>query len=128
MTELTIAEEPTSLTVDDDGVTTLLTADEVTLQISDVGIQGPAGATSTVPGPTGPQGPQGTPGSAPQAYTHNQGTPAALWTVVHNLGYFPNVSVVDSADTVVEGSVVYLSVNSLTIEFTASFGGKAYLS
>ena len=88
------------------------------------GAQGPQGD----PGPQGPQGDPGAPGSAPQAYIHDQGTPALIWTVTHNLGYNPNVSVVDSAETVVEGSVVYTSLNALTIEFTAAFGGKAYLS
>lgn len=62
------------------------------------------------------------------AYTHDQGSPSATWTVTHNLGYRPNVAVVDSAGTVVEGLVTYVDSDTLTVEFEYPFGGKAYCS
>lgn len=62
------------------------------------------------------------------AYTHTQGVPADTWNVTHNLGYFPNVSVVDSAESRVEGDIQYVDLNSLIITFSAAFGGKAHLS
>ena len=61
-------------------------------------------------------------------YTHNQITSSTTWTITHNLGFFPAVSVVDSGGNYVIGDVNYVSQNVLTVSFNASFGGKAYLS
>lgn len=61
-------------------------------------------------------------------YVHTQNTPSTSWAVTHNLGFFPNVTVVDSANTQVEGNVIYNNINSVTIEFSTAFAGKAYLS
>lgn len=79
-------------------------------------------------GEKGDPGEPGEPGSGSTAYTHEQITPAALWTITHGLGFYPNVTVVDSAGSGVEGEVVYLDMNSLTVTFTSAFGGFAYLS
>lgn len=88
------------------------------------GVQGPQGAQ----GPQGPQGPQGLPGDSGGFYTHTQSVSASTWTINHNLGYYPSVNVVDNGENVVIGDVTYVSLNSLTISFSATFGGKAYLS
>jgi hypothetical protein len=61
-------------------------------------------------------------------YTHVQSVPSTTWTIVHNLGYYPSVTVVDSADSAVIGDVSYVSDNELTVSFSVAFGGKAYLS
>lgn len=61
-------------------------------------------------------------------YTHTQNTPSSAWEVDHNLGFFPNVTVVNSAETQVEGNVIYNNINRVTIEFSTAFAGKAYLS
>ena len=66
-------------------------------------------------------------------YTHNQNTTSNTWTITHNLNRFPSVTVVDSADTVVQGTVVYNSNKQLTITFFSggsalAFQGKAYLN
>ena len=61
-------------------------------------------------------------------FVFTQGTPAATWTITHNLGKFPSVSVVDSANTQVYGNVDYINDNSLTLTFTSAFSGKAYLN
>jgi hypothetical protein len=103
------------------------------------GPAGPAGADGAdgADGATGPQGPQGEPGAdgvtpeellAIVAYVHNQIAPASVWIVTHSLGFFPNVSAFDSADTMVEGEVIHNDSTSLTINFSAAFSGKAYLS
>jgi hypothetical protein len=42
--------------------------------------------------------------------------------------FFPNVSIVDTALSKVIGEVVYTSENALTVTFSQSFAGKAYLS
>lgn len=62
------------------------------------------------------------------SYTHTQALSAATWTIVHNLGKMPAVSVVDSANTKVYGEVVYIDTNTLQVLFTAAFSGYAYLN
>jgi hypothetical protein len=62
------------------------------------------------------------------SYAHTQSVSSATWTITHNLGYRPAVSVVDSGGNYVVGDVNYVSVNALTISFSAPFGGFAYLS
>ena len=66
-------------------------------------------------------------------YTHNQSSTSNTWVVNHNLHRFPSVTVVDSADTIVQGTVVYNSNKQLTITFFSgssalAFQGKAYLN
>ena len=66
-------------------------------------------------------------------YTHNQSSTSDTWVVNHNLHRFPSVTVVDSANTIVQGTVVYNSNKQLTITFFSggsalAFQGKAYLN
>jgi hypothetical protein len=61
-------------------------------------------------------------------YTHDQSSPATTWSITHNLGYKPNVAVVDTSDTLCFGDVDYTNDNALVVTFAQSFGGKAYLS
>jgi hypothetical protein len=83
---------------------------------------------------TTPSGTQdfGTTSSAlePQAlaYEHTQGAVSSSWVINHNLGFKPNVTVVDSAGTIYEGEITYTNSNSLTVSFSQAFSGKAYLS
>lgn len=85
-------------------------------------VKGPAGP----PGPVGPPGPPGSVGTI--AFTYNQSTPAAVWTVTHNLGFYPNVTVVDSSGATVEGDITHVNVTQLTLTFSGGFSGLAYLS
>lgn len=61
-------------------------------------------------------------------YTHTQTIASSSWNIVHNMGKNPSVSIVDSSGDEVEGEVNYVSSNQLTISFTASFSGTAYLN
>ncbi|HRY32123.1 MAG TPA: hypothetical protein P5531_04055 [Bacteroidales bacterium] len=61
-------------------------------------------------------------------YRHTQALPAAVWTVTHNLGKRPSVTVTDTAGTQVEGQVDYVNSNTLTITFSAPFSGYAELN
>lgn len=61
-------------------------------------------------------------------YTHSQASPSATWTIAHNLGRRPSVTIVDSAGNVQIGEVLYNSDNQITVTFAASFGGYAYLN
>lgn len=90
------------------------------------GPTGPTGPASTVPGPTGPTGPAG--GGGGGSLSFEQQVPSDVWIILHNLGFQPNVTVVDSGGTTVEGSISYDSVNQITLTFSAAFSGFAYLS
>tara|TARA_R100001443_G_C3299255_1_gene164843 strand:+ start:447 stop:770 length:324 start_codon:yes stop_codon:yes gene_type:complete len=57
-----------------------------------------------------------------------QSTPSTSWSVTHNLKKYPSVVVVDSAGTVVIGSVTYNSTSAVTLEFENAFSGKAYFN
>lgn len=61
-------------------------------------------------------------------FTYTQVAASNTWSITHNLGKFPSVSVVDSAENLVVGDVQYINNNQLTVTFTASFSGKAYLN
>lgn len=60
--------------------------------------------------------------------TFVQATPATVWTIDHSLTFVPNVTVVDSAGTQVEGEVELATGNQVVIRFSAAFAGTAYLS
>ena len=62
------------------------------------------------------------------AHIHNQASPATEWTITHNLGKFPAVSVVDSSGAEVIGEVEYLSDTQVKVKFSAAFSGKAYFN
>ena len=62
------------------------------------------------------------------SYEHTQGVTSASWVITHNLGFKPNVTVVDSAGNIVEGEIAYTNSNSLTVSFSSAFSGKAYIS
>lgn len=61
-------------------------------------------------------------------YLYLQTAPSATWSITHNLGKFPSVSIVDSAGTLYLSDIKYIDENSLTITFNAAFAGKAYLN
>lgn len=85
----------------------------------------------TAPGPQGPAGTSGTQSEdiAPLvSYRHLQGAVSTVWTVNHNLNFYPNVTVYDSAGSMVEGTVNHINPVSLTISFSDPISGKAYLS
>lgn len=82
----------------------------------------------SAPGPQGPVGPQGPSGSSFATYTHTQTSAATTWTIVHNLGCRPSVTIVDSGGNVQIGEILYDSNNQVTVTFAAAFGGYAYLN
>ena len=66
---------------------------------------------------------QGTP-----TFIFNQAVAATTWNVNHNLGKFPSITVIDTANTVVTGEYKYTDNNNVTLTFSAGFAGKAYLN
>jgi hypothetical protein len=61
-------------------------------------------------------------------YIHVQSVSSTVWTINHPLFKFPSVTVVDSAENVVYGDVLYISNTQIQVTFSAAFGGKAYLN
>ncbi len=61
-------------------------------------------------------------------YEHVQSASSATWSVTHNLGKKPSVTVVDSAGTKVIGEVEYVDDNNVTLKFKSTFSGKAYFN
>lgn len=111
---------------------------EQILEIHDPGVAGPPNVLTVGTVSSGPAAVTIT-GTAPNqvlnfvlpvgsSYIHNQIVSSTTWTINHNLGFFPAVSVVDSGGNYVIGDVTYVSQNVVTVSFSSSFGGKAYLS
>jgi len=61
-------------------------------------------------------------------FIFNQPTPSTTWTIQHDLGKFPSITVIDTGDTVVTGQYTYTDNNNVTLTFSAGFAGKAYLN
>lgn len=66
--------------------------------------------------------------SADANFVFTQLAASASWNVVHNLGKFPAVMVVDSGNSVVEPDIHYIDTASLQISFGSPTSGKAYLN
>jgi hypothetical protein len=60
-------------------------------------------------------------------YIHNQDEPAEVWTIEHNLGRHPSVTVIDSTGNMIYGNVHYVDTDTITVTFLAQFSGKAIL-
>lgn len=67
-------------------------------------------------------------GSQELGYVHIQEVASATWSITHGLGFVPNITVVDTAGTVVEGSYNYPNSNTVVLTFVGGFSGRAYLS
>lgn len=88
----------------------LITAEASVIEITEAGTQGP-------PGPAG------------GSYRHIQSSPLSLWTIAHNLGRRPSVSVTTVGGVgVMEPEVLHLSDNTLTLTFDDPLSGEAHLT
>ena len=141
MTTVEVTKQPNKyITVTKtNNVTTVIAPAEQTLEVHDPGVAGPPNSLSIGTVTSGETPAVTITGTSPSQtlnfvlptggiYTHNQGSSSSTWVITHNLGYFPSVTVVDNGNNVVIGDVSYISANQVSISFSASFGGKAYLS
>ena len=67
-------------------------------------------------------------GTGTAAYTHVQTVASALWTINHNLGTRPAVSILDTGGHEVEADVAHNNVNQLVIRFAIPMAGLARLT
>jgi len=102
------------------------------------GPTGPAGATGAQ-GERGPQGIQGLPGELTNfnvsavSFTYEQQSPSSMWTIVHNLGFKPAVSVMDYGQNNVECDIEQTNENQVVLRFMQAsspigMSGYAFLS
>lgn len=79
----------------------------------------------------GPQGPPGEPGadgsSGLAAHVHSQSSPALTWTINHNFGYRPGVTILSIGGVEVKADVIHTSVNQTVIQFVVATAGSARL-
>ena len=63
-------------------------------------------------------------------FVFTQPTNAEVWVVDHNLDKFPSVTIVDTANTVITGELVYNSLTQCTLSFSPAPGanGKAFFN
>ena len=61
-------------------------------------------------------------------YSQCFSTPFQKWTITHNLGKYPSVTVVDNNNVIVVGDVDYLSTNVIEITFADMFSGCSFLN
>lgn len=62
------------------------------------------------------------------AFVHQQWVASTVWTVNHNLGLRPTVSILDAGGNEVEADVVHMSANQLLIRFAIPVAGLARLT
>lgn len=88
-------------------------------------IQG--GGVSVVASVIGPPGPRGLAGGEASTFTYTQDAPAMVWTIDHNLGHEPLISITDAAGDEVECTVRNPTVNRTTATFSEAISGRARL-
>lgn len=69
---------------------------------------------------------RGLPGDAGSRYTHTQSSPAAVWTVAHNLNLKPAVMVVDHLDRQVFADVEWIDSNTVRVTHGENITGSVY--
>ena len=66
--------------------------------------------------------------SGDASFTYSQAVAEDTWNIQHNMGKFPSITVIDTANTVVTGQYTYIDNNNITLTFSVAFAGKAYLN
>jgi hypothetical protein len=84
--------------------------------------------TVTPVGHPGPQGVPGPPGPPGTAYEHSQGSASTIWTINHNLGYRPNVTLLTVGGVAFEGAITHTSNNQAVASFATPVAGSAICS
>lgn len=72
--------------------------------------------------------PAGSGGGSGVAFEHNQISAAIAWTINHNLGFRPSVSILDTGGNEIEADVRHTSTNQLVIYFAIPLAGVARMT
>ena len=62
------------------------------------------------------------------SFIYRQIATSDIWIINHQLGYKPNITVIDSGGSKVYGDELHTNDNSVTLTFTSQFSGIAYLT
>lgn len=76
----------------------------------------------------GPAGPQGEKGEIGGTFSHSQTVASTAWTVNHNLGFKPSVTVLTEGGKERLAEVSHVSVNQLIVNFLTASTGSVELS
>lgn len=76
----------------------------------------------------GTPGLQGPPGTGGAGYVHTQASPAATWTINHNLGFRPSVELIDAGGAEFDGEIVHTSLNQTVVYLDEATAGLARLN
>lgn len=63
-----------------------------------------------------------------QSFRYIQSLNSNTWTIIHNLGFKPSVTIIDLDGDVVNGDIAYNTNNQLTLTFAQPIKGEAYLN
>lgn len=63
-----------------------------------------------------------------QTYVHTQSVASMTWTIAHNLGRRPSVTIIDAAGDLSVARIAYTDLNNLTLTFSEAITGTAYLN
>ena len=87
-------------------------------------------ATDALPGgsrihvyPVGGRGLPGPPGVGAVPTVYQQTTPSAMWTINHNLGYYPKVQVFSAGSVELMCDISHTSVNQVVINLNVAQSG-----
>jgi hypothetical protein len=61
-------------------------------------------------------------------YVHIQNSISSQWEISHNLGFFPNITILDNANRVIEADIQYVNINNAKIVMNVGISGTAYLT
>ena len=113
MIEVTVTQTPVKLLVQPSAGPQIVVAiaPAPVLQVQAIGLQGPAGV-----------------GGSGGRYLHTQSSPAATWTINHNLGLTPAVAVYSVGGLELEAEVVIVSQNQIQVLFVVATAGTAALT
>lgn len=99
-----------NVTVNDEPLHVAINEEPLVVTIASTGLQGPAAPI------------------VKNSHVHSQTSESDTWVIVHDLNWYPNVTVIDSAGTTIEGDIEYVSENAVTLRFSQGLIGTAYLS
>lgn len=71
------------------------------------------------------QGPQGPAGPAGASYIHTQASAAAVWTVNHNLGFKPDITLFSSGSVIFDAQITHLNDNQAQVDLDTAVTGIA---
>ncbi len=69
----------------------------------------------------------GSRGAFTRFYEHTQNSASSTWTISHNLGRVPSVTLVDGTGSEMESTVTHIDENTAVVTFSQPESGKAYL-